>query len=94
VRAGGAARFGVPDDEFVSWVGGELAATAVDETSVLAGELDLAMTAPVPANLVAGFTMFSAPLAGPGSEGPRMFLASDVSLGAENGLRLSLGAAF
>jgi len=94
VRPGGAARFGLPDDEFVSWVGAELVITGADDLSLLKNEVAVPLGAPIPASVVGGFTLLGASLRGPGTESPRLFLACDGSLGAESMIRVSLGSSF
>jgi hypothetical protein len=94
IRAGGAARFGVPDDQFVAWVGAELAVNGNDLFSLQQDQVMLPVTAPVPANLVAGFTLLGESMAGPGTQAPRLFVATDGSFGAETAVRVSLGTSF
>ncbi len=94
IRPGGAARFGQPDQEFVSWVGAELAITGADDLVLLDRELTVPLAAPVPVSVVAGFTLLGASLRGPGTESPRLFLATDGSIGAETAIRVSLGSSF
>ncbi|GDX80109.1 hypothetical protein LBMAG42_19200 [Deltaproteobacteria bacterium] len=94
VNVGGAARFGNPDGEAAAWLGGELVISGSDVTSTLSGALDVPLVPTVPLNAVAGFAIWSQPLGGIGSDGPRMFLSGDVSVGAQNTVRLMLGAGF
>ncbi len=94
LRAGGAARFGVPDDQFVSWVGSEFVVNGDDELSVLSSTVSVPLAAPIPANLVAGFSLLGESMSGLGTAGPRLFLAGDVSVGAESAIRISLGSSF
>jgi len=92
-NVGGGARFGRPDALLTSWVGAEVVVSGEDVTSTLTGALDVPMQPTVPFNVVAGFQLFSAPLAGPGSDAPLLFLSCAGSAGSQLGVRFSLGAA-
>ncbi len=95
VRAGGAVRTGRPDDGLGAWLGAELRVPGADLTATLGGGLELALAPVVPASVVGGFTVWSPPLSGrAGADMPRAFLCANASLGAENGFRAGLGAAF
>ena len=94
VNVGGAARFGNPRGEAAAWLGGELVITGSDVTSTLGGALEVPLVPTVPLNAVAGFAIWSQPMGGIGSDGPRMFLSGGVSVGAQPSVRVLLGAGF
>lgn len=94
VNVGAGARFGQPAGQLTSYLGGEVVITGRDTTSTLDGELDVELRPTVPLNVVAGFQLFSEPLAGPGTSAPLLFLSGTGSVGAELGVKLALGAAF
>lgn len=94
VRGGGAARFGRPDAQGGGWVGAELRIPGADLTAVLDGALEVELAPVVPASVVGGLCIWSPPLGGWGRDVPRAFLSVGGSLGAENGIRVTLGAGF
>ncbi len=94
VRAGGAARFGQPDDQASAWVGGELLITGKDLTQVLGGTLEVALAPVVPISATAGFVLWSPPLGVSTRDVPRAFFSGQASIGAENGFGVGVGAIF
>ncbi len=94
VRAGGAARFGQPDDQASGWVGGELLIPGRDLTEVLGGTLEVTLAPIVPISATAGFVLWSPPLGVSTRDVPRVFFSGHASLGAENGFGAGVGATF